>query len=163
MLAGTGVAAGYHSVSALFTAPVVVDSGTSLYVLGAAVVSIGAKEVLYRATLKVAEQEHSLVLAANAWHHRSDALSSVVALVGVAGSLAGVPLADPVGGIVIAGLILRVSADLFHEAFKELTDTTLTAAERQALVEVASSVPGVRRVKALRARPVGGRVLVGSK
>ena len=161
ILAGTGGVAAHNSVSALFAEAATADTSLSLYVMSAAVISIAAKEALFRATLRVAEQEHSLVLAANAWHHRSDALSSIVALVGVAGTVAGVAEADAVAGIVIAALILRVSADLLYEAFKELTDTTLTAGERHAMVAVASAVPGVKAVRSLRARPVGGRVLVG--
>ncbi|GMF25416.1 unnamed protein product [Phytophthora lilii] len=62
---------------------------------GAAGVSIAAKEALYHATVKIGKQANSKVLIANAWHHRTDAISSVVALGGIVGSMAGVPLLDP--------------------------------------------------------------------
>ncbi|KAI9027626.1 hypothetical protein CLU79DRAFT_697643 [Phycomyces nitens] len=81
-----------------------------------ALASVIIKEWLYRATIKVGEVERSDVLIANAWHHRSDAYSSMVALVAIGGSYAGLPVLDPLGGLLVAGMILKSEQDLidFH-------------------------------------------------
>ncbi|ORY96453.1 cation efflux family-domain-containing protein [Syncephalastrum racemosum] len=89
--------------------------------------SVVVKEWLYRATLKIGQTERSSVLIANAWHHRSDALSSGVALVAILGSYAGFPILDPLGGLVVAGMLLRGSADMLTESLQELTDRGLSA------------------------------------
>ncbi|KAI8970094.1 hypothetical protein BDF20DRAFT_826513 [Mycotypha africana] len=80
-----------------------------------ALASVIVKEWLYRATVKVGRAERSEVLMANAWHHRSDAYSSGVALVAIVGSYAGLPVLDPIGGLVVSGMLMK-KADLidFH-------------------------------------------------
>ncbi|KAI9301485.1 hypothetical protein BJ944DRAFT_257516 [Cunninghamella echinulata] len=70
-----------------------------------ALASVLIKEWLYHATIKVGKSEHSDVLIANAWHHRSDAFSSVIALVAIVGSHFGLPVLDPLGGLLVSGLI----------------------------------------------------------
>ncbi|KAI8138890.1 hypothetical protein BJV82DRAFT_522683 [Fennellomyces sp. T-0311] len=72
--------------------------------------SVLVKEWLYRATLKIGRSERSEVLVANAWHHRSDALSSGVAMIAIGGSYAGISVLDPLGGLLVAGMIMKSSA-----------------------------------------------------
>ena len=79
--------------------------------LGIALGSILCKELLYRYTLRIGKKINSGVLIANAYHHRSDAASSAVALVGIAGSLVGLPLLDPIGGLLVSGMILKAGID----------------------------------------------------
>lgn len=87
-----------------------------------ALLSIGVKEWLYRATLKIAREENSSVLEANALHHRSDSLSSAVTFLAIGGSWLGFPVLDPLGGLLVAGLIGKQGADLLIGALAELSD-----------------------------------------
>ncbi|KAM0749522.1 cation efflux protein [Meredithblackwellia eburnea MCA 4105] len=84
--------------------------------------SILVKEWLYRITLKVAKEQHSNVLLANALHHRSDAFGSLVALGAIAGSWMGFPVLDPLGGLLVSGMILKNGAEVGVNALKELVD-----------------------------------------
>lgn len=93
--------------------------------LGIAAVSIGAKEALYRVTIALGTRIHSSVLIANAWHHRSDAISSVVAMGGIGLSLAGMPMFDPIGGMLVGGIILKMGGEIGWSAVKELCDAQL--------------------------------------
>ena len=80
--------------------------------------------MLARATERVGRRLKSPVLIANAWHHRSDALSSVVALAGIGGSLLGLPALDPLAGLGVAGLIFWMGLRISIEALAQLTDTS---------------------------------------
>nr|CDI51097.1 related to MMT1-Mitochondrial iron transport protein [Melanopsichium pennsylvanicum 4] len=87
-----------------------------------ALLSIVVKEWLYHATLKIAKEENSSVLEANALHHRSDSLSSGVTFLAIGGSWLGFPVLDPLGGLLVAGLIGKQGADLLISALGELSD-----------------------------------------
>lgn len=104
-----------------------------------AAVSVVAKEWLYRVTKKVADEEHSPVLYANAIHHRSDAYSSLVALFAIIGSwlFPALPL-DPIGGVVVSFVILKQGLHLFGGAFTELTDAGISVNSQQKLLHVLS-------------------------
>lgn len=125
--------------------------------VGVAVTSILAKEGLYRWTAAVAQRVSSSTLLANAWHHRSDAWSSVVAAVGVGASLCGLPLLDPLGGMLVAGLIGKQGVDMGAAALRELSDEAAdedTVAALRGALEGAA--PGeIRRVLRLRTRVMG--------
>ncbi|GAA5821964.1 hypothetical protein JCM10212_004089 [Sporobolomyces blumeae] len=84
--------------------------------------SIAVKEWLYRATLKVAKETHSNVILANAYHHRSDSLGSLVALVAIGAARVGFPMLDPIGGLVVGGMIAKQGWDVGKEAIGELVD-----------------------------------------
>ncbi|BGP41627.1 mitochondrial metal transporter [Rhodotorula kratochvilovae] len=87
-----------------------------------AAASIAVKEYLYRATLRVARTQHSNVLLANAYHHRSDALGSLVALLAIGAARVGFPMLDPVGGLVVGGMIAKQGWDVGKDALKALVD-----------------------------------------
>ncbi|KWU41065.1 cation efflux protein [Rhodotorula sp. JG-1b] len=87
-----------------------------------ALFSILVKEWLYRATLKVAREQHSNVLLANAYHHRSDSLGSLVALLAIGAARVGYPMLDPVGGLVVAGMIAKQGFDIGKESLGGLVD-----------------------------------------
>ncbi|CEP15295.1 hypothetical protein [Parasitella parasitica] len=105
-----------------------------------ALVSVLIKEWLYRATIKVGEAERSEVLMANAWHHRSDAYSSAVALVAIVGSYAGMPVLDPLGGIVVSGMLIKSSVGLLGNSMKELMDKGITLEKLDAITNEISRV-----------------------
>ena len=122
-----------------------------------AVASIVLKEFLFRWTRRVARRVKSTALEANAWHHRSDALSSVPVAVAVAVAWLVPSLAwvDSAGAILVAVFILRVSWQLSKPALQELVDADIDD-KAAAVVSVAAQVPGVRGVHKARARRYGG-------
>jgi cation diffusion facilitator family transporter len=128
--------------------------------LAIAVLSILIKEALYQYTIYVAKQVRSPMLQANAWHHRSDAISSVIVLIGVAGSMAGVQWLDAVAAIGVSLMIAQIGWSLSREGVTELVDTGL---ERQQLAEIRKiiqSVEGVHTLHELRTRKMGANALV---
>eukprot|EP00308_Calcidiscus_leptoporus_P009220 CAMPEP_0119376598 /NCGR_PEP_ID=MMETSP1334-20130426/40245_1 /TAXON_ID=127549 /ORGANISM="Calcidiscus leptoporus, Strain RCC1130" /LENGTH=461 /DNA_ID=CAMNT_0007395193 /DNA_START=142 /DNA_END=1527 /DNA_ORIENTATION=- len=127
--------------------------------LVAALASIVSKEFLFRATERIGEQISSPMLIANAWHHRSDALSSVVALAGVGGAMLGVPILDPLAGLVVAGMVTTMGVRIGIEAVMQLSDTSDLVAT-QSVHSIAREVPGVQRAWQVRARSMGGSYLV---
>ena len=131
----------------------------SVLALWAAVASIVFKEVLYRATRRVGERMQSQVLIANAWHHRSDALSSVVALVGIGGSLLGWRVLDPLAGLVVAAMVAAMGVRIGADALAQLTDTADYLLVQRA-TKSAEKVVGVERVSEVRNRGMGGTALV---
>jgi len=130
--------------------------------LGVALVSIAVKEVLYRWTAKVGREVRSPALVANAWHHRSDAISSIPAAAAV-----GVTLIDPewavvdrVGAVVVCLLILQASWRILRPAIDQLIDAGAPAAERRRIEELALQVDGVEAAHAVRTRYVGADLAV---
>lgn len=127
----------------------------------ACVASLVAKEALYHATIKVGRELDSQTLIANAWHHRSDAFSSVAALVGVGGGLMGVPLLDPVAGLLVAGLVAKAGVQIGLEAVSEVTEKAAPDdATREAVRAAAASTAGVVSIDRLRTRKMGPYSLV---
>jgi cation diffusion facilitator family transporter len=125
--------------------------------LVAALASILVKEWLYWWTLGYARRVRSDMLRANAWHHRSDAVSSVVVLVGVGGTLAGLPYLDAIAAIIVAVMIAGIAWDLGAGAIRELVDTGLEEERVAAIKETIASVGGVRDMHMLRTRMHGGQ------
>lgn len=130
----------------------------ALLVLIIAAVSILAKEALYRYTLREAKRQNSNLLRANAWHHRSDAISSVVVLIGAAGSRLGFPYLDPFAAAGVALMIAHVGWDLARKATLELVDTGLEPERLRTIRALISEVEGVHDLLLLRTRSLGGRV-----
>ena len=125
-----------------------------------ATVSILSKEFLYHYTMYVAKRVRSKMLRANAWHHRSDAVSSIVVFVGIAGAMAGLPYLDAIGAIIVAAMIAKIGWELGWDSLRELVDTGLTPEELDAIEEVIRGVPGVKSHHMLRTRKMGDDVLV---
>lgn len=125
-----------------------------------AVITIISKEALYRYTMRVARRFQSSILRANAWHHRSDAISSVIVLIGIGGSLLGLPFFDALAAIGLATMITRMGVVLSWNALKELIDTALEQEEVEAIREAIGEVDGVIGMHMLRSRLMGGRALV---
>jgi cation diffusion facilitator family transporter len=135
----------------------VVPAGITLWVAG---FSIAVKEGLYRITIRAGRRFDSPLVIANAWHQRSDALSSGAALAGIAGARMGFPILDPAAAVVVAALIAGTALSLLAGAIREITDTAL---QREMLHELGAGIrrlPGVVNLHELRARRMGPRVLV---
>ncbi len=131
-----------------------------LAVLVAAVISIAAKEWLYRVTRKVAIQFHSPALYANAWHHRSDALSSVAVVVGFISLEFGFGHGDQVAAIAVGMMIIWVGVRIIGDAFRELTEAAVDPDTIKHIKEIINSDSSVREWHKLRTRMVGREVFL---
>ena len=128
--------------------------------LVAAVVSILTKEAMFWYTRRYARKLGSSALMADAWHHRSDALSSVGALVGIAGARMGVPMLDPLASLVICAFIAKAAFDIFKDAVNKMVDHSADAETEAAIRDYVTSHDQVRRVDLLRTREFGNRLYI---
>lgn len=123
-----------------------------------AVVSIAVKEVLYQWTIRVGKSVGSPAVVANAWHHRSDALSSVGSLLGIGGAIAfggKWVILDPIAGGIISIFIIVIAVKMSLPSLKSLTDESLSDEEEEKIVSVISSVGGVENIHELKTRRCG--------
>lgn len=116
------------------------------------------KEALFHYTNRVARRTGSAMMSANAWHHRSDALSSVVALAGIGMSMAGWPIMDALAALIIAFMLVRLAWRFGHPAVAELVDEAPGETLAQTVLDALAATPGVRDVHDLRLRRLGGTV-----
>lgn len=125
-----------------------------------AIITILSKEGLYRYTIRIARRYESNILRANAWHHRSDAISSIIVLIGIGGSIMGLPYFDALAAIGLGMMIIRMGITLSWDAIKELIDTALSREEVEAIRKAILGIDGVVDLHMLRTRLMGGRALV---
>ena len=125
------------------------------WLIAAATLSILSKEGLYWYTVKVAKNVNSDLLRANAWHHRTDAFSSIVVVIGIIGAANGYFFFDSVAAILVGVLIIYIGWQLGFEATKELVDTSINQDDIKALHLALSEIKGVKSVHTLRTRKVG--------
>jgi len=130
------------------------------FALVAALISIFANEALFQYTITVGKKVKSNLLIANAWHHRTDAISSIIAVIGIVGAMLGFPLLDAIAAIGVSLLISKVGWDISYRAFKELIDTALEAEKVEKIKALILSVDGVKAVHSLRTRSMGTDALV---
>ena len=129
--------------------------------LWAALGSIVAKELLFQYTRIKGKHLDSKALEANAWHHRSDALSSVGTAIGIGGAIllgSRWTVLDPLASIVVGAMLVKVAWDLLGPSFGELTDSSLPADMEQEMLEIIRGVPGVEDPHNLRTRRIGNRI-----
>ncbi len=126
----------------------------------AAVLSMSVKEILFRLTILEARKTSNDALLANAWHHRSDALSSLAVLIGVAGNRLGIPLMDPVAACVVSLMVAYAAIKIFRKALGKLTDEAVPLETIRRIEKAAGSVDQVMEAHDVRARWMGGKLLV---
>ncbi|MBQ1680253.1 MAG: cation transporter [Bacteroidales bacterium] len=129
--------------------------------LWAALASIVAKELLFQYTRLKGRHLDSKALEANAWHHRSDALSSVGTAIGIGGAIllgSRWTVLDPLASIVVGAMLVKVAWDLLGPSFGELTDSSLPADMEQEMMDIIRDVPGVEDPHNLRTRRIGNRI-----
>tara|TARA_R110000868_G_scaffold380784_1_gene646987 strand:+ start:166557 stop:167696 length:1140 start_codon:yes stop_codon:yes gene_type:complete len=131
-----------------------------VYVMWFAAFSVVANELVYRYTFHVGKKIQSDLLIANALHSRSDAASSLVVLVGVAGSLMGFVYLDSVAAIIVGAMIVRMGLKIGWNNLRELIDTGLDEKDVEQIKQVISAVPGVQAIHELRTRKMAGRGLL---
>jgi cation diffusion facilitator family transporter len=149
---------GYDAVRRLFQPAQLLLPG--MLALSAAIISVLVKEALYHYTVAVAKKLRSNLLRANAWHHRSDAVSSVVVVVGVIGSMAGLSYLDAVASVVVAVMVAKIGWDLGWNSIHELIDRGLEQEDVETIREKIMAVDGVRAMHDLRTRRMGGNAFV---
>ncbi|CAN6300934.1 unnamed protein product [Urochloa humidicola] len=132
-----------------------IDLEHPVLALSMTTLAISVKEGLYWITKRAGEKEGSGLMKANAWHHRADAISSVVALVGVGGSILGLPLLDPLAGLIVSGMILKAGIQTGYESVMELVDAAADPSLLQPISETILKVDGVKGCHRLRGRKAG--------
>lgn len=129
-------------------------------VISVAVVSVLSKEVLFHLTMVTAKKTASDLLRANAWHHRSDAISSLVVLFGVGLEMAGYQYFDSIAAIIVGLMVMKIGVDLVLSSSKELVDTALDADVVENIKRIILEVNGTRELHFLRTRKMGATALV---
>lgn len=126
----------------------------------AALISIFTKEWMYKYTKKGAEQIESSALLADAWHHRSDAFSSVGTLIGVVGAKLGYPILDPIASIVISLFIAKMAFEIYFKALNQLLDMAADSKTIEEIKKIILSVDGVLEIDVLKTRIHSNKIYV---
>ena len=147
----------YDGVSALLRSETLVVP--EAWAIALAGISVVGKEAVYRYSMHYSRLLNSEMLRANAWHSRSDAISSVVVIIGVGGALLGLTYLDAVAALVVAVMIGKIGFDVAKSSVSELIDTGLDADQLDDIRETIQSVDGVESLHLLRTRRMAGRVL----
>ncbi|MEK7301723.1 MAG: cation diffusion facilitator family transporter [Pseudomonadota bacterium] len=148
----------YSSIQRLNDPGILLDLST--WALLVALVSVVSKEWIYRYTIAAARRLRSDMLMANAWHSRSDAFSSIVVVLGIAGVMLGYPYLDAVAAVVVAAMIAKIGFDLVRSSTRELIDTALDPEKIKTIQKHIHAVSGVRSVHTLRSRKSAGDAFV---
>ncbi len=156
ILAGTGVGIGYAGIRKLFfeTEPLKVPT---MLPLMAALVSVVVKEAMFWYTMYYAEKLDSAAFKADAWHHRSDAISSVGSFIGIGMARLGFPFMDPIAELLICLLILKVAFDISKDAISKMLDTSCDNELECKIREFIEKQPGVIKIDLLRTRQFGNK------
>lgn len=128
--------------------------------LWAAIISIVAKEAMFWYTRNAAQKINSGALMAEAWHHRSDAMSSVGAFIGILGARMGYPILDPIASLVICVMILYAAYEVFKDSMDKMVDRSCDEETATAMEKLVSRVPGVEHLDSLHSRLFGSRIYV---
>lgn len=158
LLGATGLGILWHAFEAIRAGEIPHDLGP--LALAAATFSIVLKELLFRYCLREGEAVRSKAIIANAWHHRSDSLSSIAALIGLGLSILGYPIFDAIAAAIVAAILLHMTWQMGREAFDELVDAAIPEATQQRFTRIMQKTDGVIAVHDLRARRLGADLLV---
>lgn len=158
MLFVTGLGIGYSGVISVMESNENALAIPGRIALIVAVVSIVVKEGMYWYTRFAAKKTGSEALLADAWHHRSDAFSSIGSFIGIFGAMCGFPILDPLASVVICFFILKVAFDIFRSAAKKLVDESCDSELTQKIINGAYTVEGVSRVNDIKTRKFGNGI-----
>jgi cation diffusion facilitator family transporter len=125
-----------------------------------AILSIITNECLYQYTHKVGEASKSPSLIANAWHHRTDAISSIAAFIGILGAWNGIAIMDPLAGGLVGLMVCKVGYDFSRDGFRDLMDTALSEEHTKKIFSILNEIPEVIHFHDLRSRTIGGEILI---
>lgn len=156
MLFVTGILIGYSGIDSIIHNKNI--EIPTLFALIMAIVSILVKEGMYWYTRKYAKLFNSNALMADAWHHRSDALSSIGSLIGIAGSMLGLKILDAVASIIISLFILKVSIDIFRDSINKMVDRACNNETIDNYKKIIKKVKGVKRIDLIKSRLFGNKI-----
>ena len=153
----TGLFIGYEALKSLIEGNIAKPGRIALV---AALVSIVIKEGMYWYTIKIARKIKSLSMEADAWHHRSDAFSSLGTFIGILGARLGLTALDPIAGVVVSILVIKVGVDLYIKSVKELVDESANDEIEKQIRDITCKTQGVKGIKTLKTRVFGNRIYV---
>ena len=159
VLAATGIGIGYGAVVKIMAGDYNVEM-PGILALVAAVVSILVKELMFWYTRYYAKQIDSSALMADAWHHRSDSLSSIGALIGIIGARLGFGIMEPLASVVICIFIEKAAYDIFMDAVNKMVDKSCDDDTMEKIKACAMNIPGVENIDLLRTRVFGNKIYV---
>ncbi|RKD30909.1 cation diffusion facilitator family transporter [Thermohalobacter berrensis] len=157
LLIGVGLNIGYSALKLIITGNIKIPGVSAIW---AAVISILIKEIQFRITLQGGKRINSTALIADAWHHRSDSLSSIAALIGIIGARFGYKILDPLAGLIVSIIVIKVGLELFLHGYNELMDVSI---EQEKIDEISNKLlheTDITRLDELRARKHGSKVYV---
>lgn len=156
LLAAAGI--GISGLEKIFSGAYASLEAPGRLALGAALLSILVKEGLFWYTRTAAKQVNSVSLMAEAWHHRSDALSSIGSFAGILGARMGFPVLDPLASVLISLCIIKVAVDIYKETIDRMVDRSCDARTEAAMRELILNCEGVERLDVLRTRLFGSKL-----
>lgn len=154
----TGILIGVEGIKNIFNSSEITKP--TLIALVAAVISILVKELMYWYTIYYAKKIKSSSLKADAWHHRSDAFSSIGSLIGIAGSMLGLTILDSITSIIICGFIIKVSYDIFKESLDKVVDHSCNEDTILEIEKEAYEIDGVLNVDLIKTRMFGNKIYI---
>ena len=158
MLFVTGIGIGISAVKIIISgADIEIPSKITL---AAAAVSIAVKEWMYHYTKRTAKKINSSAMLADAWHHRSDALSSIGSLIGIGGALLGFKIFEPIASVVICIFIAKAAIDIFMDAVNRLVDHSCSDEEIEEIRKCIEEIDGVKHIDKLMTRRFGAKIYV---
>ncbi|WP_373600383.1 cation diffusion facilitator family transporter [Paraclostridium bifermentans] len=149
---------GFSALNSLFNLDSV--QVPTLLPLIVSIISIAIKEYQYRITIKIANKINSPSLKADAWHHRSDALSSIAAFIGIGGALLGFKALDPIASVVVALFVAKVGFDILKDSANELMDYSIDEDKEKQIIKIAENTNGVINLGEIRTRKHGATAYV---
>lgn len=153
----TAILIGYSAVQSILKEDYSIPSRIAIY---AALLSIVVKEWMYQYTAKGAKKIESSALMADAWHHRTDSLSSVGSLIGVVGAIMGYPIMDPIASIIIAILVAKVAIDIYLQSVRDLIDSAADEETVKDIRKIILGTGGVIRIDELKTRRHANKLYV---
>lgn len=163
ILAETGLLIGWKGLKTIFSGSYDDLAAPGALALAAAVVSIVVKEWMYWYTRSAAKKIHSDALMADAWHHRSDSISSIGALVGIAFAMGGFPIMDSVASVVICLFIVKAAVDIFRDAVNKMVDRSCDQETLEKMSQLILAQPGVEGLDLLQTRLFGAKIYVDAE
>lgn len=160
VLFATGIGIGIGGINKIITGTGGKDEIPGMIALLAAVASILVKESMFWYTRSAAKKINSGALMADAWHHRSDALSSIGALIGIGGARLGFPVLDPIASVVICVFIVKAAYDIFKDAIDKMVDKSCDEETEEKMRRLIEEQQGVLKVDVLRTRLFGAKMYV---
>ncbi|MDY6053229.1 MAG: cation diffusion facilitator family transporter [Anaerovibrio sp.] len=156
----TGVGIGISGIEKITSGDTSTLEVPGMLALGAAIVSIVVKELMYWYTINAAIKIKSGALMADAWHHRSDALSSIGALLGILGARMGYPILDPIASLLICVMIAKAAWEIFDDAMGKMVDTACPEKVQQEMRKVIMANAKVLSIDDLKTRLFGSKMYV---